>query len=247
MSLTGLIDLHSHLLPGIDDGCRTLEESLACVRTLSDHGFVGTACTPHMCVSAFPANAPRTIAARIAILQEHLKRSGLSYRLWAGGELRLAEDTLPWLREHGVPTLGPSRNVLIDYWGRRWPAFADAAVEHLLQDGYQPILAHPERMDFDDREWDTVLARLEQRGTRLQGNLKCLAGHEGPRVCQRAQLLLQEDRYWMLATDMHGTADLAARLEGLDTVERLVGPAKLRQLLVERPQKTVKAHEQDPV
>jgi protein-tyrosine phosphatase len=235
MSLTGLIDLHSHLLPGIDDGCRTLEESLDCVRTLLDHGFVGTTCTPHMGMSAFPENSPANIAGKVAALQEQLRQAGLNYPLWAGGELRLADDTFAWLSEHGIPTLGPGRHVLIDYWGRRWPAYADRVVEHLLEQGYHPILAHPERMDLEDQEWDTVLAGLQQRGVWLQGNLKCLAGREGPRVGLRALRLLRESSYSLLATDMHGTPDLVDRLAGLRVVEHEVGQAKLRELLVDGP------------
>jgi protein-tyrosine phosphatase len=236
---TGLIDLHSHLLPGIDDGCRTIEESLACVRTLLDHGFTGTVCTPHVGMSIFPENIPVNIAQQVGVLQQQLHAAGLEYQLWAGGELRIDEDTLSWLREQGVPTLGPSRKVLIDYWGTKWPVCADMVIEHLLQEGYHPILAHPERMDFEDREWEAVLRRLQQSEVWLQGNLKCLAGREGPRVGQRAQRLLSENRYRLLATDMHGTPDLADRLAGLSAVQQQVGTAKLRELLADSPQEIV--------
>jgi len=236
VSHTALIDLHSHLLPGIDDGCPTVEESLACVRSLVEHGFTGTVCTPHMAISAFPENTPDNVAGRVRALQDQLNAAGFEYQLWTGGELRIADDTLSWLREHGVPTLGPSRHVLVDYWGSQWPAYADAVIEYLLQEGYHPILAHPERMDFEDREWDAVLHRLPQSGVSLQGNLKCLAGREGRRVGLRAQRLLSEDRYRLLATDMHGTTDLADRLAGLYVAEQLVGKAKLRELLAAIPQ-----------
>jgi protein-tyrosine phosphatase len=235
VSAIGRIDLHSHLLPGIDDGCRTVEESLACVGTLIGHGFVGTVCTPHMGIGAFPDNTPATIADRVATLQEQLRSAKLEYQLWAGGELRLADDTLSWLRSRGAPTLGSSRYVLIDYWGDEWPQYADRAIEYLLQNGYSPILAHPERMDLDDREWDDVLRRLEHLGVWLQGNLKCLAGHEGERVGRRAKQLLIDNRYRVLATDMHGTPDLADRLEGLRTVDQLVGATKLAELLADCP------------
>jgi protein-tyrosine phosphatase len=143
------------------------------------------------------------------------------------------------LREHGVPTLGPSRHVLVDYWGSQWPTYADSVIAHLLQEGYHPILAHPERMDFEDREWDAVLDRLQQIGVWLQGNLKCVAGREGPRVGQRARRLLSEDRYRVLATDMHGTTDLADRLAGLRVVEEQVGSKKRHELLAIGPQEIV--------
>jgi tyrosine-protein phosphatase YwqE len=88
----------------------------------------------------------------------------------------------------------------------------------VLQDGYHPTLAHPERVDFEDREWETVLGRLRQSEVWLQSNLKCLAGRKEPRVGDRALRLLREDRYQVLATDMHGTTDLTDRLAGLSAV-----------------------------
>jgi protein-tyrosine phosphatase len=226
-----MIDFHSHLLPGIDDGCHSIDESLTCVRSLVEHGFRGTVCTPHMAIEAFPENTPEHVARRVHALQEHLHAAGLDYQLWPGAELRIAEDTLPWIHEHGVPTLGPSRYVLVDYWGSYWPAYADAVIDNLLQAGYHPILAHPERMDLDDREWDAVLERLEQLGVWLQGNLRCIAGREGPRTAERARCLLRMGRYRVLATDMHGPTDLADRLAGLQVGAQLVGARKLQELI----------------
>jgi protein-tyrosine phosphatase len=235
------IDLHSHLLPGIDDGCRNVEESLACVRKLLENGFTGTVCTPHMGIDAFPENVPDNIAIRVETLQEQLLAAGLEYQLWAGGELRIGDDTIAWLREHGVPTLGPSRMVLVDYWGSQWPDYADSVIEHLIDQGYHPILAHPERMDLKDHEWDAVLERLHQFGVPLQGNLRCIAGGEGPRVEARARRLLSENRYRFVATDMHGTPDLPDRLAGLTAVEKQVGREKLRELLALAPFEIVAA------
>lgn len=235
MSYTGLIDLHNHLLPGVDDGCRTVDESLACVRTLVEHGFRGAVCTPHMAIVAFQLNTPDNIAHCVRSLQEELSAAGLEYQLWPGGELRIADHTISWLEEHGVPTVGPSRHVLVDYWGCRWPNYADAVIEHLLHEEFQPILAHPERMDLVDHEWDALLDRLQQIGVWLQGNLRCIAGGEGPRVAARSQRLLVDGRYRLLATDMHGTPDLPDRLAGLNVAEKLIGTAKMRELLADAP------------
>ena len=231
----GFLDLHSHLLPGIDDGCTSLQQSLACVRRLIERGFTGTVCTPHIWLQEFPENTPATIARRVADLQEQLAEHGFDYPLWAGGEVRIAWDTMSWFEQHGVPTLGDSRAVLIDYWGRSWPDYGDSVVNELLAADYQPVLAHPERMDFDDAEWMSTLDRLTAQGVWLQGNLRCIAGGEGPRVQGRSLKLLSAGRYQLVASDMHGPGDLDDRLAGIAAVESAVGRAALEELLAERP------------
>lgn len=240
MSRIGYIDLHSHVLPGIDDGCTSLEDSLACVKQLMDHGFVGTVCTPHMCVAEYPKIKPATVAGYVERLQEQLSEAGIDYPLWAGGELRLAAETVGWLEEHGTPTLGKSRHVLTDYWGDRWPACADRALAWLLDQGYQPILAHPERMNLDDSELDAVLVSLQRDGVWLQGNLKCIAGNEGPRPQQRMQRWLAERRYRLVATDMHRPRDLLQRLDGLEALIREVGEVGLQSLLEFAPREILR-------
>ena len=234
-----MIDLHSHLLPGIDDGCRTLEESISCVRRC----WIMDSPAPFAHLTSGRLYTLITLLERIVewvtLLQGHLDAAGLNYQLWTGGEVRIANDTISWLEKHGVPTIGSSRHVLVDYWGNHWPAYADQVIEHLLETGYQPVLAHPERMDFGEADWDAVLVRLQQQGVCLQGNLKCLAGHEGSKVAQRALRLLKEDRYHLVATDMHGAPDLSDRLAGLSVVEQHVGSDKLRELLEAAPREIV--------
>ncbi|HVW00383.1 MAG TPA: CpsB/CapC family capsule biosynthesis tyrosine phosphatase [Planctomycetaceae bacterium] len=231
----GRIDLHSHLLPGIDDGCTSLAESLACVRRLLDAGYVGSVCTPHVTYYQFPRNTPEAIAGWVADLQAEIDAAGLEYRLWTGGEVRIAEETAAWLDAVGVPTLGDSRYVLIDWWNRTWPNFCYELCEFLMDREYRPILAHPERMGLEEAELWEVLAELQRMGVRLQGNLNSLSGGEGPQAADWARRLLAEDRYFLIASDMHRPHALDGRIAGLEELEKLVGAEKAAELLEHRP------------
>ena len=237
----GRIDLHSHLLPGIDDGCQTLAQSLACVRRLKARGYVGTVCTPHVLLDLFPMNTPANIALAVTELQAELDREGLDYRLWPGGELRIDKATVTWLEAVGVPTLAGSRVVLFDWWGRTWPDFADDLCSYLLDRGYEPVLAHPERMGLDAAELEAVLSALEKRGIGLQGNLNSLSGGEGPVASNLSWRLLKENRYRFLASDMHRPESLDGRLAGLDLLEQTLGQAALKPLLEDRPRALVQS------
>ena len=113
----GRVDIHSHMIPGIDDGCQTLDESLRSVRTLIDHGYVATICTPHIWPELFPENQIEHIAMWTRSLQEQLTAHGVDYRVYPGGEVRIYPGLLDDFKSHGVPTLAGSRYVLLDYWG----------------------------------------------------------------------------------------------------------------------------------
>ncbi len=234
MSANQFIDAHSHLLPGIDDGCRSVEDSLACVQKLLDHGFTGTICTPHVCVVEYPGNTPRAISNHVERLRRELATAGLDYTIWPGAEVRVAETTVSWFEQHGVPTLGAGRCVLIDYWEEEWLPSCDDVVSYLFANDYQPILAHPERMQLDDDELEKLLSRLQRQGVWLQGNLRCIAGVEGDSRRSRMLRWLRDGRYALIATDLHRPECLDARLRGIAIVDRVVGNAEVLRLLNEQ-------------
>lgn len=229
------LDLHCHLVPGVDDGCQTPQESLECVRAWRAAGYLGSVCTPHMGSDWFPDNTPRRIAPLVAKLQQQIDLEGLDYRVWLGGEVRLSESVVSWLREFGVPTLGESRWVLVDYFGRRWPECCNRGIDYLLDHGYEVLLAHPERLTMPEPEWQAVMDSLAQRGVRFQGNLNSASGGEGPTAQDRALRWLHEDRYFVLASDTHGADSVPGRLLGVKTVEHQIGAARTAELLSTRP------------
>lgn len=216
------IDVHSHMLPGIDDGCEDLEQSLESVVRLQAYGYVGTVCTPHIWPDLFPGNTPSHIQGLTVQLQRELKARGIDYRLWPGGELRLFKGAIKWLGQHGVPTLAGTGYVLCDLWEDRWPRHADQTLDYLLEQGYTPILAHPERMNLDGK-LPGQLDALAERGVLLQGNFNCFTGDEGHLAAERVRRFLQEDRYALMAMDMHRPDALDTRLEGLDIMSREFG------------------------
>lgn len=229
------IDLHSHLLPGIDDGCKSLSDSLACIERLRKQGFRGTVCTPHILPTIYPHNTPANVAEEVARLRATLRERGIEYELWTGGEVRLAAETINWFETMGVPTLGDSSCVLVDYWGKTWPTFADRTLDYLQERDYQPILAHPERLDLNDQALLKITAEMARRGVWLQGNFNCITGNEGPAALALVRRLLEDDAYFVLALDMHGPDSLETRLRGVELLDKILGKSKLALLLEERP------------
>ncbi|MEX0777737.1 MAG: CpsB/CapC family capsule biosynthesis tyrosine phosphatase [Phycisphaeraceae bacterium] len=240
---TGLIDIHSHMIPGVDDGCADLSESLECVSRLQKAGFVGTICTPHVFPEMYPENTPTNIAAWTAQLQQQLRDADSSYQLWPGGELRLFPDAVQWMQEHGVPTLAGSRCVLCDFWEHWWPSFITDTLAWLIQRGYQPILAHPERMR-PERDYDQRLADVQKMGVWLQGNFRCMTGEEGYQPDQIVRQLLQQNRYTFMAMDMHRPDSLEGRLDGMRLLEMEFTPDLLLDLVARAPRQHILGEKQ---
>lgn len=227
---TGRIDIHSHILPGIDDGCTTVEESLQSVRTLLDHGFVGTICTPHCWPNNFPHITPEHIKAWRDALAVEIDKAGLDYQLWTGGELRIYPGAVQWMQTHGVPTLADSTYVLCDFWEPRWQGWIDETLDWLMDSGYTPILAHPERSPTRDN-YEGHLDRIADKGVLLQGNLRCFTGEEGRYPDQAVRQYMDEGRYTLLALDMHRPAALQGRLDGIEIASAEYGVDKINAML----------------
>lgn len=226
----GRIDIHSHILPGIDDGCTTVAESLESVRRLIDFGYVGTICTPHCWPNSYPHITPTHIRAWRDALAEEIDKAGLKYRLWTGGELRIFPNVVAWMKQHGVPTLADSQFVLCDFWEPRWRDWIDEALNWLLAEGYTPILAHPERSPTRD-DYDAHLDRITANGVLLQGNLRCFTGEEGHYPDQAVRQYMTEGRYTLLALDMHRPAALQGRLDGIAIASEEFGEEKIQSMI----------------
>lgn len=235
----GMLDLHCHILPGVDDGCCNLLDSLEVVRSWAELGFRGAVCTPHVCTNWYPDNNPARITAWVAALQLEIDAAGIRFDLWPGGEVRLARGTIEWFGEFGVPTSGPGRAVLIDWWGRDWPAYCNSTIDWLLAQGFQPVLAHPERMGLEESELCEVIDDVTRRGVWLQGNLNSLGGGEGKDAQRRADAWLAAGRYHLLASDTHAPDSVLGRAAGLARVRDQHGQAMVDRLLVDRPREVM--------
>jgi protein-tyrosine phosphatase len=237
----GRVDVHSHLLPGVDDGCQTIDDSLACVRRLKEVGYVGSVCTPHMWPETLPGNTPAHVKPWVQSLQQAIDDAGLDYRVWPGGELRLFDGVIDWMQAHGVPTLAGSRCVLVDYWDRRWPTWAPDVFRWLKTRGYQTILAHPERLPIATEidAIDKTLRQVEGQGVWLQGNFRCMTGEDGFVADQLVRKLVAENRYRLMALDMHGPDSLESRLDGLALAEAEFGRDAVERLTLQGPRRLI--------
>jgi tyrosine-protein phosphatase YwqE len=196
------IDIHSHILPGIDDGAKTLEESVQLVTEMAGWGFERLTCTPH--ITKKFRNTPEIIQEKFDILNNALSANGLSIDLRISAEYRLNPETWPEILKSGQFMPIEDRYILMEFPINEPSDMGDLnPMEEFLKVmslGLTPILPHPERyfyLQHDD------LLRYVDAGVKIQSNYGSLAGVYGSEVCKRAQSLIDEGIVSFLATDMH--------------------------------------------
>jgi len=231
------IDVHNHVLPGLDDGCLDMAESLVALRMMVDHGYDRIFCTPHTNTRDFTDVTTQQVAEAVAELQRAATDAGIPIALRPGGELRLTETTKEHMAEVGLPTYGHlGKYVVADTWSPEWHPWTTRAVEWLFGQGVQVIIAHPERMP-PIKNNPAFIDELARMGVWFQGNLGPIAGVDAPVVVELGRRFLREGRYFMLGTDGHRPEALLQRLGGLAIAEELVGAAEVERLTVTNPGK----------
>lgn len=230
-----MIDLHCHLLPGIDDGAADLATALAMARAAVADGVHVIACTPHIYPGLYD-NDSDGIRRAVAQLAAQLKRRQIPLQLVIGADVHLAPDLPERLHAGKAPTLHGSRYLLLEPPHHAMPPRFESAVFELATLGYVPVITHPERLTWIEGHYD-VFRRLTERGVWMQLTAGALAGRFGRRPRYWGERLLDEGCAHLLATDAHDNGERAPRLaEGRDAAARRVGDAEAQRLVLERPQ-----------
>ena len=232
--MIGRIDVHSHLLPGIDDGCKTIEQSIECARVLVANGYTHAFCTPHIWPS-YKGISRTSVPRWCALLQKEFERNDVPLKLLPGGELNLYTGVTKTPDEEIVP-LNLGGYQLVDMWASEIPPFFEEAIRWLQAKELTVILAHPERMRVvqDDPDVTDYFASL---GILLQGNLQCFADPPDALTRQCAERFLAEGKYFLLGSDSHSPEGMATRMRGLKRVFELVGEKELDVLTRTNPSK----------
>lgn len=228
-----MIDIHCHLLPGIDDGPRDEAEALLLAQALVQDGVTHVVCTPHVFPGRY-ANNRRSIAEAFAAFRRRLLEADIDLGLSFAGEVRLGPEVIALLERDEIPFLGVQsdgrKTMLLELPDGQIPVGADRLVDRLLNHGVRPIIVHPERnrMVMDDPRRMTAFARM---GCRMQLTAASLSGHFGPRVQAAARSLLDFGYVHAVATDAHNLGGRKPRMtQAREWLVREYGASKAHQL-----------------
>ncbi len=170
-------DIHSHLIPGIDDGVQTMEESIEMINALSALGFKKLMTTPHI-MSDYFRNTPEIILEGLEKVREEIKKQGIPITIDAAAEYYLDEHFLQKIKEENLLTFG-KKYVLFEISYINPPDTLYSIIFEMIIRGYIPVLAHPERYPFWYQKFEEYY-RLKEAGALFQLNTNSLVGYYGP-------------------------------------------------------------------
>jgi len=229
-----VIDLHSHILPGIDDGAADIDVALEMARIAVANGVEVQACTPHILPGLYNNTGPQIRLATQA-LQRRLDEHGIALQLVTGADAHLAPDFVSGLRSGHILSLADTRYVLVEPPHHVAPPRIEEFFFGILVQGYVPVLTHPERLTWIGANYP-IIEQMCEAGVWMQLTAGSLTGVFGRGPLYWAERMLKEGRAHILASDAHGVGRRCPNLrEGRDQAAKWVGEEEAEHLVVTRP------------
>ncbi|MCD7969522.1 MAG: hypothetical protein LUF87_04130 [Alistipes sp.] len=194
-------DIHCHILPGLDDGSQTVEDSLAMASAMAQAGIKEVYATPHIKADVYP-NTLETIREKALDFSNLLIRNNIGIKINFAAEYFIDMFFIEKL-EAGEPLLTLKDNyLLVESSMRREPMFLYDVIFKLQNKGYRPVMAHPERYLYYGKNPD-VFRKMKKAGCLLQLNLFSLSGHYGKEAKGIAEMLVKNGLYDFVGSDAH--------------------------------------------
>ncbi|MFV8342082.1 tyrosine-protein phosphatase [Flavobacterium sp. XS2P39] len=194
------IDIHSHLLPGIDDGARTFKDTLRLTQALQGHGVTQFITTPHIIQHVWD-NTHEEIQSNATITVADLKKQDIAIPFKAAAEYLMDDQFVRLFQSHDLLTL-KDNYVLVEMSYINAPIQLYSILFDLQVAGYIPVLAHPERYLFYHNNFNEYL-KLKRAGCLFQLNLLSVVGYYGGEITKIAEQLLQKGMYNYVGSDVH--------------------------------------------
>jgi protein-tyrosine phosphatase len=195
------LDIHSHLLPGIDDGSQNMNETLDLLYQFEALGYKKVITTPHI-MQDYYANTPAIIRGKLAEVREAAAENGLRIKIDAAAEYYLDEFFYSLLdKPEELLTFGPNY-ILFETGFINQPTILFDAIFKMKSQGLQPIFAHPERYTYVQGNY-ALAAEVVERGALLQINMNSLTGYYSPVIKKTAEKLIDDGMVSFIGTDLH--------------------------------------------
>lgn len=201
-----MIDLHSHIIYGVDDGSKTIDESLEMLKKASDGGVTDIVLTPHYIKDSIYNANNKDKAKKIKELVNELKRNKIDINIYLGNEIYIDEEIIELLKNDEVCTINDSKYLLMELPFNHKSFILEEVLYRLKEKGLVPIIAHPERymVYYNDFEF---FENLLEKGCLFQANIGSLYGYYGSKSKKMLIKMLKYDIIHFLGSDIHHSSD----------------------------------------
>jgi tyrosine-protein phosphatase YwqE len=198
-------DVHSHFIPGIDDGAKTIEDSLELIGAMEKMGYTKVITTPHI-MSDYYRNTPEIILGGLDLVRNSLAKSGSKMQIEAAAEYYIDFDFQEKIKEKKLLTFGDNY-VLFEMPFIGEPQILNTVIFDMQMAGYKPVLAHVERYQFWHHDYEKIQS-MKDKGVLLQLNINSLSGYYSPQVRKLAEKMIDENMFDVLGSDCHHTGHI---------------------------------------
>lgn len=205
LSIIG-VDMHSHFIPGIDDGAKTIEDSLELLRGMKEAGYRKVITTPHI-MGDFFRNTPEIIHNGLAKLREATAAAGIDIEIEAAAEYYFDFDLEQKIDNGKLLTFGDDF-LLFEVSYMNAPDGLEAMIFKMQTSGYKPVLAHPERYPYWFRDLKNF-EKLKDKGVLFQLNINSLTGYYSPATLKIAEQMIDKGWYEFVGSDCHHSGHLS--------------------------------------
>ena len=230
-----MIDVHSHILPNIDDGSRSIDETFNLIKEAKEAGFEGIICTSHYMENYYETDRPER-EVWINAIHENLKNKNIEMNLYLGNEIYMSDNIIKLLEDGKATTMNDTSYVLFELPLNVEPMNLYDMVYEMQQYKIVPILAHPERYSFVQTDPELIYDLID-KGELMQANYGSIGGQYGKKAQMIVQKFLENNMIHMLGTDAHRQNTIYPKIpEILVELKSLIGEEKLNELTTINPE-----------
>ena len=238
-----MIDFHSHILPNIDDGSTNIRENINLIEEASKVGFTGIISTSHYIQGYYEFNSHERKQLLNIVKNKMQEDDALNLELYLGSEIYFTSEIIDLIKDKKASTINNTRYLLFELPMNTKPLFVKELVYELIQNGYRPIIAHPERYSYVQDEINYV-RELANLGTLFQANYGSALGMYGNDAKKTLKKLLKDDLISFLGSDVHRTGQIYPKIpNALKKLNKIVSSEKLEKLTTLNAQKVLNDEE----
>lgn len=229
-----MIDFHSHIIPNIDDGSRNIEETFNLLKEAKEAGFEGIVLTSHYIEDYYETDVPERDM-WVKAISDNLQSKGIDINLYLGNEIYMSSNMMNLLIEGKASTINNSCYVLFEMPLNAEPMNLYDVIYSLQENKLIPVLAHPERYSFVQKEPELIYDLIE-KGVLMQANYGSILGQYGEKAQIIVKKFFENNMIHFLGSDVHRQNSIYKRIpNALEEIEKIVGKQKLEELTTINP------------